>query len=148
MCSTVPWQPCTSLLSARSEPALKSCTMVRQSPTHHTLRGEQGTLSWQGKGCSSGRQGTVQPHGGISLPMVHGVWGLVCAFCSCVQCGTWMPLHIHTSRREKSSCGTPEAGLGVLGRWQQGPVTTKTDKCQLYFPQNFIERCSLLAGSS
>lgn len=77
----------------------------------------------------------------------HGVLGLVCALCGCVQCGTWMTFHIYTSRREKGSRGTPETGLRVLGRWQQGPVTTKTDKCQHHFPQNFIERCSVLAGS-
>lgn len=72
--------------------------------------------------------------------MVHGVWGLVCALCSCVQCGTWIALHIHTSRREKGSCGTPEAELGVLGKWQQGPVTTKTNA-------NFTSLKTLLKGA-
>lgn len=90
------------------------------------------------RGSASGRQGTTQPYAGASLP-VATVLGI--GLCSLQLCPVWdmeAPLHIHTSRREKDLCGTPEAGLGVLGRWHQGPVTTKPDARQLHFPQNCL----------
>lgn len=70
------------------------------------------------------------------MAMVLGI-----GLCSLQLCPVWdmeAPLHIHTSRREKDLCGTPEAGLRVLGRWHQGPVTTKLDARQLHFPQNCL----------
>lgn len=78
--------------------------------------------------------------------MVFGDWSVLSAAVPSV--GHGCPSTFTPAEGKRAPMAPQKDGLGVLGRWQQGPVTTKTDKCQLHFPQNFIERCSVLAGSS
>lgn len=136
MCSTAHWQPCTSLLSARSEPPRRAVPWC-ESPTHHTLWGEnRDHAPGRVRGCPRGRKGTIQPH---TWPKVFGDWSVLSAAVPSV--GHGCP-STYTPAEEKRAPVAPQE----LG-WECWGDGTRDQSPQSQTDANFTSLKSLLKGA-